>query len=83
LQTFLIGWPANVILLISASQVARITGISHWSPGHNTTLILTHGLTGEDSVVLVLIKIVNVCWVGWHAEFFVYNKAGAIFTSIL
>jgi hypothetical protein len=26
------GWLRNAILLISASQVARITGVSHWCP---------------------------------------------------
>jgi hypothetical protein len=25
-----LGWPETLILLISASQVARVTGISHW-----------------------------------------------------
>jgi hypothetical protein len=26
------GWPQISILLISASQIARITGVSHWNP---------------------------------------------------
>jgi hypothetical protein len=26
------GWPWSMILPISASQVARITGVSHWHP---------------------------------------------------
>jgi hypothetical protein len=26
------GWPQTVILLISASQVARVIGISEWCP---------------------------------------------------
>jgi hypothetical protein len=26
---YLLGWPQNVILRISASHVARITGVSH------------------------------------------------------
>jgi hypothetical protein len=29
-QTICPGWPQTVILLISASQVARSTGVSHW-----------------------------------------------------
>jgi hypothetical protein len=32
LQTICLDWPWTVILLISASQVARITGVSHWCP---------------------------------------------------
>jgi hypothetical protein len=27
------SWPPTMTLWISASQVARITGVSHWSPG--------------------------------------------------
>jgi hypothetical protein len=30
LWTICLGWPQTVILLISASQVAKITGMSHW-----------------------------------------------------
>jgi hypothetical protein len=29
-QTICLSWPLTVILLISASQVARIIGVSHW-----------------------------------------------------
>jgi hypothetical protein len=29
-QTFCLDWPQTVILLISASQVARITGMNYW-----------------------------------------------------
>jgi hypothetical protein len=35
------GWLWTVILLISASWVARITGVSHWHLGHLEFLILT------------------------------------------
>jgi hypothetical protein len=31
-QTLCPGWPRTVILLIFASWVARITGVSHWPP---------------------------------------------------
>jgi hypothetical protein len=31
-RTICLGWPGTVILLISTSQVARITGVSHWHP---------------------------------------------------
>jgi hypothetical protein len=31
-QTICPGWPQTEILLISASQIARITGVSHQSP---------------------------------------------------
>jgi hypothetical protein len=31
---FCLGWPWTTILLISASQVARITGVSHWCLPH-------------------------------------------------
>jgi hypothetical protein len=30
LENYLLGWPQTMILLISASQIARITGVSHW-----------------------------------------------------
>jgi hypothetical protein len=30
LRTICLGWPQISILLISASQVARITDVSHW-----------------------------------------------------
>jgi hypothetical protein len=30
LENYLLGWPQTMILLISASQVARIPGVSHW-----------------------------------------------------
>jgi hypothetical protein len=30
--TILLGWPWTVILLVSASQVVKITGMSHWVP---------------------------------------------------
>jgi hypothetical protein len=30
LQTICPGWPWNLILLISDSQIARITSVSHW-----------------------------------------------------
>jgi hypothetical protein len=33
-QTISPGWLQTVILLISASQVGRITGVSHWHPAH-------------------------------------------------
>jgi hypothetical protein len=29
-RTICLGWPQSMIFLISASQVARITGMSHW-----------------------------------------------------
>jgi hypothetical protein len=29
---FAYDWPGTVILLVSASQVARMTGVSHWCP---------------------------------------------------
>jgi hypothetical protein len=29
-KSICLGWPKTAILLISASQVARITGVSHW-----------------------------------------------------
>jgi hypothetical protein len=29
---FCLGWPQTSILLISSSQVSRITGVNHWSP---------------------------------------------------
>jgi hypothetical protein len=32
LQTFCPGWLRTSILLIFASQLARITGVSHWRP---------------------------------------------------
>jgi hypothetical protein len=30
--TFCVGWLQTVIILISASQIPRITGLSHWHP---------------------------------------------------
>jgi hypothetical protein len=32
LETIYPGWSHTSILLISASQVTRITGVSHWLP---------------------------------------------------
>jgi hypothetical protein len=32
LWTICLGWPQTAVLLISASWVARITGMSHWHP---------------------------------------------------
>jgi hypothetical protein len=32
LQTICPGWPQTVIFSISTSQVAKITGLSHWHP---------------------------------------------------
>jgi hypothetical protein len=29
-QTFCLGWPQTTVLLISASQVAKITSMHHW-----------------------------------------------------
>jgi hypothetical protein len=39
------GWPQTIILLISASQVAKITGLSHWHPAILTSFLICH-LTG-------------------------------------
>jgi hypothetical protein len=36
LQTICPGWTWTKILLITASQVARITGVSHWHPAKRT-----------------------------------------------
>jgi hypothetical protein len=33
LWTICLGWPWTMILLMSASQVARIIGVSHQCPG--------------------------------------------------
>jgi hypothetical protein len=38
------GWLRTFILLISASQVARITGVSHWCPAFFKNTILTCSL---------------------------------------
>jgi hypothetical protein len=32
LWTICLGWPETTVLLISASQVVRITGVSYWHP---------------------------------------------------
>jgi hypothetical protein len=40
LQTICSGWLWTVILLISASWVARVTGVSHWSPAQIWILYL-------------------------------------------
>jgi hypothetical protein len=32
--TICLNWPQTAILLISASQVARITGVRHWHPAN-------------------------------------------------
>jgi hypothetical protein len=34
------GWPRTTVLLISASQVARTTGVSHWHPARFSVLRL-------------------------------------------
>jgi hypothetical protein len=35
-KLFALGWLRTVILLISASWVARVTGVSHWHPAQYT-----------------------------------------------
>jgi hypothetical protein len=39
LQTVCPGWPSTTILLISASQVAGITGVSHWCLAMNVNFV--------------------------------------------
>jgi hypothetical protein len=51
-RTIFLGWIRTVILLISASQVARITGVSHQ---HLTTspiffFLIGHGITTQARV---------------------------------
>jgi hypothetical protein len=38
-RTIFLGWPGTTIFLISASQVARITGVSHQCPASQAILI--------------------------------------------
>jgi hypothetical protein len=33
-KLFCLSWPGNAILLISASQIVRMTGVSHWDHLH-------------------------------------------------
>jgi hypothetical protein len=51
-QTFCHSWPQTVILLISTSQVARITGVSHhvWPTLWVLTIVLT--CTYHNSILL-------------------------------
>jgi hypothetical protein len=39
LLNYLPGWPQTTILLILYSQVARITGMSHWHPAQFSILL--------------------------------------------
>jgi hypothetical protein len=48
------GWPQTKILLISASQVARMTGMSYWCPAELHILkekLLASAEKDEDSVL--------------------------------
>jgi hypothetical protein len=42
------GWLLTMILLISASWLARITGLSHWHPAKNSLLIKSGILLGTS-----------------------------------
>jgi hypothetical protein len=46
-----LGWPGTMILLISASQVVRITGMSHW-PQLHYLILENEGYTGPRMYVL-------------------------------
>jgi hypothetical protein len=40
-KLFALGWVQTVILLTSASQVARLIGMSHWHPAKSDSYITT------------------------------------------
>jgi hypothetical protein len=58
-QTTRWGWPGTTILLISASQITRITGVSHQYPGQILkrevvfNMLVTHTINflGETLIV--------------------------------
>jgi hypothetical protein len=41
-RTICPGWPRTMILPISASQLARITGVSHWHPANTNSFKVPH-----------------------------------------
>jgi hypothetical protein len=59
LWTICLGWLWTVILLISASRVARIKGMSHWS-------LLLHYSIHHNATSLF-------CW-SWQGDFEIYKE---------
>jgi hypothetical protein len=47
--TVCLGWPWTTTLPISASQVARITGLSHWCPTHSLLIPLYWSCSCQSS----------------------------------
>jgi hypothetical protein len=51
LQTVCQDWPQTVIFLISSSQVARITGVSHWHPACFITFEIGFRVYAQASLI--------------------------------
>jgi hypothetical protein len=59
LENFLcLGWLWTMILLLSASQVDRITGVSHWSQLILLIIDILYSLGWHDTILLLLL----LCW---------------------
>jgi hypothetical protein len=56
LWTICLGWPQTVILPISASQAARITGVSHWCPAWKNHSFIHSFSAGDWTQGLVYAK---------------------------
>jgi hypothetical protein len=54
LQTICLGWPWPTVLQISASQVARMTGVSHWHPAPSYPCILTYSMRVAEFILQLL-----------------------------
>jgi hypothetical protein len=63
-KTICLGWPQTTILPTSASQVARITGVSHWSPAYSFLMYFLSGNTlmriWKEKFHLYLLYIANL-----------------------
>jgi hypothetical protein len=49
-QYFCLSWPVTGILLVSVSQVAKITGVSHTHLAHTYPFLLIYLMSGRNSV---------------------------------
>jgi hypothetical protein len=65
LQTVFPGWPWTLILQISASQVARITGMSHWCQAKPLKILISFTFPFPNNLVLELLEGKDCQFVHW------------------